>query len=314
MPHDVDGETPAPPIRVLILGTGLIGASLGLALRTLGPTCNVTILGWDPNPTELAHALATGAIHEALPSREAVLTAGLADVYVLATPVLPILDWMHVLAPVVHPAALVTEVGSTKGDIVRLAAGLYNGPGQPAFLPSHPMAGKESGGAALAEAGLFAGATWLFTPLTPEPTPLARQWRGWIEALGTHTIDIDAREHDRICAWVSHLPQMLSTALSALLQETFAADPRGRALVAAIGGRALRETTRLGASPYSMWRDIALTNTAPIAATLFALEQGLAHLRENLRTPELGAEFRTANRFREQGIGPTPSPATANEA
>ncbi len=297
------------PTRVLILGTGLIGASLGLALRSLGPRCNAVILGWDTNPAELAQAVTAGAIDEALPSREAVLIPGVADIYILAMPVLPILDWMRGLAPIVHPDALVTDVGSTKEDIVRLAESLYNGPGQAAFLPSHPMAGKESGGAALAEPGLFTGATWLFTPLTHAPSPLAEQWRTWIEALGTHTVDMDAREHDRICAWVSHLPQMLSTALAALLEETFAADPRGRALVAAIGGRALRETTRLGASPYSMWRDIALTNTAPIAATLFALEQGLAHLRENLRTPELHAEFRAANRFRAQQTDPS-SPAT----
>jgi prephenate dehydrogenase len=70
------------------------------------------------------------------------------------------------------------------------------------------------------------------------------------------------------------------------------------AAVRAIGGRALRETTRLGASPYSMWRDVAMTNTAAIAATLSALEQRLAHVRENLRTPELRDEFATANRFR----------------
>jgi len=91
---------------------------------------------------------------------------------------------------------------------------------------------------------------------------------------------------------------MLSTALAALLEETFGADAKGREEIAAIGGRALRETTRLGASPYSMWRDIALSNTEPIAATLQALEQRLAHLRENLRTPELKEEFRLANEFR----------------
>jgi prephenate dehydrogenase len=91
---------------------------------------------------------------------------------------------------------------------------------------------------------------------------------------------------------------MLSTALAALLEETFGSDATGREEVAAIGGRALRETTRLGASPYSMWRDIALSNTEPIAQTLHALEQRLAHLRENLRTPELKEEFRVANEFR----------------
>jgi prephenate dehydrogenase len=94
---------------------------------------------------------------------------------------------------------------------------------------------------------------------------------------------------------------MVSTAMSALLEESFAADAEGMAAVQAIGGRALREMTRLGASPYSMWRDVALTNTEAMAATLLALEQRLQHIRENLRTPELREEFAAANRFRKQG-------------
>jgi prephenate dehydrogenase len=118
---------------------------------------------------------------------------------------------------------------------------------------------------------------------------------------GAHVIDMDAARHDEICAWVSHLPQMLSTALAALLEETFGSDAAAREEIAAIGGRALRETTRLGASPYSMWRDVAMTNTEPIAAALHALEQQLAHVRENLRTPELKEEFRLANKFRARG-------------
>jgi prephenate dehydrogenase len=113
-------------------------------------------------------------------------------------------------------------------------------------------------------------------------------------------MDLDPSRHDEICAWVSHLPQMLSTALAALLEETFAGDPVRRDEISAIGGRALRETTRLGASPYNMWRDIALSNTGPIAQTLHALEQRLAHVRENLRTPELKEEFRLANEFRKR--------------
>ncbi len=285
--------------RVLIIGTGLIGASLGLALKAMGDAFAGTVLGWDVNPAELAEALAIGAIDQALPSREAVFAPeNAADVYVLAVPVLPILDWMRQLASAISCTALVTDVGSTKREIVRLAATLYNGPGQPTFLPSHPMAGKEAGGAALAEAGLFRQAAWLFTPLVGSDAAMARQWRSWIEAMAGHTHELEAEAHDRLCAWVSHLPQMLSTALASLLEETFAGDPHGRALVEAIGGRALRETTRLGASPYSMWRDIAMTNTEPIAATLFALEQKLAHMRESLRAPALRDEFAEANRFR----------------
>ena len=283
-------------LRVLIIGTGLIGASLGLALRGLGSGFDGTILGWDLNPAELAEALRRGALDEILPSREAVLRPRAADVYVLAVPVLPILDWMEQLASVTGPGQLITDVGSTKRDIVRLAQKLYRA-GEAEFLPSHPMAGKEAGGAALAEATLFRGGTWLFTPLAEPESALAKRWRALIDATGAHTLDIAEEEHDRVCAWVSHLPQMLSTALSAVLQETFAEDASGRAQMEAIGGRALRETTRLGASPYSMWRDVAMTNTEPLAATLLALEQRLQHIRENLRTPELREEFRLANAF-----------------
>ncbi len=288
--------------RVAIVGTGLIGASLGLALKASGFAGQIA--GWDASAEELAIALRLGAIDLALPNAEAVLAPGLADVYVLATPVLPVLDWMQRLAPVLGEAQLVTDVGSTKMEICTLAEKLFNRSGRPRFLPGHPMAGKESGGAALAEASLFQGATWLFTPcsglFTPavEGSPLEAEWRTLVASFGAQVRDLDPQQHDEVCAWVSHLPQMVSTALAALLEDTFSHDPEGMAAVQAIGGRALRETTRLGASPYSMWRDVALTNTEPIAQTLHALEQRLAHIRENLRTPELREEFATANRFR----------------
>jgi prephenate dehydrogenase len=194
----------------------------------------------------------------------------------------------------------VTDVGSTKGEIVEQARRLYNGPRQARFLPGHPMAGKESGGAALAEAGLFRDAAWLFTPVDDQRTEIEREWIGLVKGFEARVMEMDAVRHDEVCAWVSHLPQMLSTALSALLEETFAGDAEGMAAVQAIGGRALRETTRLGSSPYSMWRDVAMTNAEPIAKAIEALEQRLQHVRENLRTPELREEFRVANRFREK--------------
>jgi prephenate dehydrogenase len=282
--------------RVVIVGTGLIGASVGLALKAGGFAGHIS--GWDANATELWEALRVGAIDEALAGREAVLAAD-ADVYVLATPVLPIMDWMQALSPVLK-RGLVTDVGSTKREIAELAEKLFGGDGHAAFLPGHPMAGKESGGAALAEAGLFNGATWLFTPVADEGE-LEAEWRALVAGFGAVVRDLDPKQHDEVCAWVSHLPQMLSTALAALLEDKFSHDAAGMAAVQAIGGRGLRETTRLGSSPYSMWRDVALTNTEPIAATLLALEQRLTHLRENLRTPELRDEFATANRFRAKG-------------
>src|ERR1019366_5705097 len=102
-----------------------------------------------------------------------------------------------------------------------------------------------------AEATLFQNAMWLFTP-APEaqPSALETEWRDWVAKFGARIMDLDPVRHDEICAWVSHLPQMLSTALAALLEDTFANDSTRSEEIAAIGGRALRETTRLGASPY----------------------------------------------------------------
>ncbi len=154
------------------------------------------------------------------------------------------------------------------------------------------MAGKEVSGAANADPQLFSNAVWLFTEFADHP--LAAEWRSWVERIGCRTMDILAARHDEICAWVSHLPQFLSTALSAMLEDRFGDAPDVRA----IGGRALREMTRLGASPYSMWRDIAHANEAEIADALSSMEQRLAYLRENLKTPELRDEFERANHFR----------------
>ncbi len=281
--------------RVIIVGTGLIGVSTGLALRTAGFAGRID--GWDSSQLEMGAAIQMGAIDGRAGSREDALElARLANVIVLAVPVLAIKDWMRLLAPVVQAGQLITDVGSTKLEIVELAEQLFADEKAAIFLPGHPMAGKESGGALLAESGLFEGAMWLFTPVRSEMTPIEKEWRGWVGCFGSRTLDMDARKHDELCAWVSHLPQMLSTALSALLEEKFGDAPE----IAAIGGRALKETTRLGASPYSMWRDVALTNTEPVANTLLALEQRLQHVRENLRTPELREEFALANKFRQR--------------
>ncbi len=278
--------------RLTILGTGLIGSSVGLALRE--QEFAGIISGWDKDPAELAIALSRGAIDQAV--EDPVAAAVGSDVILLAGPVFSILEWTGQLGPLLSAHQLVTDVGSVKGAVSDRALLSFGGPGRPALLPGHPMAGKEVHGAAHAEAALFQGAVWLFTPLpavssTPE---LEAEWRDWVVKFGCRTLDLDAARHDELCAWVSHLPQFVSTAMSAMLEDKFAGDEDMRA----IGGRALREMTRLGASPYSMWRDVAHTNTEAVAATLLALEQRLTHLREHLRTPELREEFELANRFR----------------
>jgi prephenate dehydrogenase len=281
--------------RITIIGTGLIGASIGLALRAAGFEGDIN--GVDANRQEYLGALKRGAINEEQFGQDGErIGVRDADLIILAVPVLAIKDWMKKLAPMLGPHQLVTDVGSTKLEIAEMAADLFNKPTTARFLPGHPMAGKESGGAKLAEAFLFVRAMWLFTPIVKDVSPLEAEWREWVGKFGARTLDLDAGRHDELCAWVSHLPQMLSTALAALLEHKFGDAPE----IAEIGGRALRETTRLGASPYSMWRDVAMTNTEAIADTLLALEQRLAHVRENLRTPELRDEFAQANKFRER--------------
>jgi prephenate dehydrogenase len=223
------------------------------------------------------------------------------QVVLLAVPIYATLDFMAQLSNALTPNHLVTDVGSTKRMIAESAAQLFNSPNRPAFLPGHPMAGKERGGAALGDANLFRGAVWLFTDSaaarrTPEAIALIQSWREWVVAMGARTIDLDPARHDELVAWVSHMPQFVSTAMSALLEEEVGNAPE----LKDVGGRALREMTRLGSSPYSMWRDIAHTNTEAIEHALHALEQRLAHLRENLRTPELRSEFEQANRFRRE--------------
>src|ERR1700727_1576782 len=163
--------------RVFIIGTGLIGASTGLALRAAG--FGGRIDGWDASQLEMASAVQMGAIDGRAASRENALElARLANVIVLAVPVLAIKDWMKQLAPVLRTGQLVTDVGSTKLEIVELAQQLFPEKKAANFLPGHPMAGKESGGALLAEAGLFDGAMWLFTPTTTEMTAMEKEWRG----------------------------------------------------------------------------------------------------------------------------------------
>jgi prephenate dehydrogenase len=240
-----------------------------------------------------------GALHSIV--SDALQAARESQVVVLAVPIHSTLDYMEQLSKVLGPEHLVTDVGSTKRQITAAATRLFNTPERAGFLPGHPMAGKERGGAALGDADLFRGAVWLFTDdpawkRSAESAALANGWREWVVAMGSRTIDLDPVRHDELVAWVSHLPQFVATALSALLQEEVGDAPE----LKDVGGRGLREMTRLGASPFSMWRDIAHTNTEAVQAALMALEQRLAHIRENLKTPELRDEFEKANRFRRE--------------
>jgi len=283
--------------RVAILGTGLLGTSVGLALRGAG--FKGSIAGWNRGAEGAQIALTSGAIDSI--AADPISAAREADVTILSVPIYATLDLMAQITMHMGGDHLVTDVGSTKIQITKAGTEYFNQVGCAAFLPGHPMAGKERGGAELGDAHLFRGAAWLFTDApgavrTPRGEELIGNWRAWVAEMGSKVIDLDAARHDELVAWVSHLPQFTATALSALLESEVGDAPE----LKDVGGRALREMTRLGASPFSMWRDIAHTNTEAIAAALEALEQSLAHIRENLRTPALRDEFEKANRFRRE--------------
>jgi prephenate dehydrogenase len=215
---------------------------------------------------------------------------------VLATPVLAIVDLIQRVGPALPRHALLTDVGSTKTLVVECAKKVLGKNAAHCFLAGHPMAGKEVSGVEFADADLFHKAVWFVTPLESQNMQqgLIGEYLGWIDHIGARVAMLPAEEHDRLCAWISHVPQMISTALAAALVEEFGED----APLLAAGGRALQEMTRISASPYSMWRDVAISNKKNLADALWKVEQRLAHIRENLATRELVQEFDQAHALR----------------
>jgi prephenate dehydrogenase len=276
--------------QVTIIGTGLIGGSLGLALKKRRLAGR--IVGCDRAPV-LERARDCGAIDAGIVNPADAVRGS--NLVVLATPVLAILDQIDRLGPSLPPRTLVTDVGSTKAEVVKRAAKSFGRAGGQRFLAGHPMAGKEQAGVDYADANLFEGAAWLFTPLPRQNihAGLCGEFVQSVERLGAKVAILDPADHDRFCAWISHLPQMISTALAAALVEELGED----APVLDIGGRALREMTRISGSPYSMWRDIAITNRDNLGRALLKLEQRLAHIRENLDTRQLAEEFECAHQL-----------------
>lgn len=214
---------------------------------------------------------------------------GGSGVIVLALPVAAIIDSLARVAEVMSETSLVTDVGSTKREICAAAERVWGAEAGNRFLPGHPMAGKAAGGVEHADAGLFVNAPWIFTPLQ-EPSGPAAGFIAGVQAIGAHPVRCSAEEHDRVCAYVSHLPQMMAIGLANVVDEMTEAGLEPNRFA----GAGLRSMTRLAASPYAMWRDIALTNADNLADALLQMEQKLAHIRENLKSPELRAEFEKA--------------------
>jgi len=280
------------PIRqITIIGTGLIGGSLGLALRK--KKFAGRIVGCDRQGT-LERARMRGAIDDGTANPGDAVRGS--QVVVLATPVLAIVDLIERLGPVLPAKALLTDVGSTKAAIVERAVTVFGRNAGKRFLAGHPMAGKELSGVDYADADLFQNAVWFLTPLPGQSLHegLLAEYAGWIDHIGARIAMLPAEEHDRLCAWISHVPQMISTALAAALVEEFGAE----APLLPAGGRALQEMTRISASPYSMWRDVAISNKKNLEDALWKVEQRMAHIRENLATRQLAEEFEQAHQLR----------------
>lgn len=281
--------------QITIIGNGLIGGSLGLALRK--NKFAGKIIGCD-RESILEKARGRGAIDSGS-SNPADAVRG-SQVVILATPVMAILDLIERLGPSLSAKTLLTDVGSTKVAVTDRAMKVFGKDAGKRFLAGHPMAGKELSGVDFADPDLFQKAVWFFTPLPGQNlnSSLAAEFVGWIDQIGSRVAMLPADEHDRLCAWISHVPQMISTALAAALVEEFGDE----APLLPAGGRALQEMTRISASPYSMWRDIAISNKKNLGDALWKVEQRLAHIRENLDTRQLADEFEQAHALRKAPV------------
>src|SRR5229473_2433155 len=277
--------------QITIIGTGLMGGSFGLALKKRGFTGQ--IVGCDRAPV-LKRARDKGAIDGAHTDPAAAVQGS--QLVLLAVPVGAIIELIGRLGPSLPARTLLTDVGSTKSEILARASAIFGKHTGRRFLAGHPMAGKEQAGVDASDPDLFQGAVWFVTPAPGQKVfeGLSGEFLGWVEKIGAGVASMNADAHDQLCSWISHLPQFISTALAATLVDEYGED----APLLETGGRALREMTRISASPYSMWRDVALTNKKNLQKALLKLEQRLAHLRENLGTRELAMEFERAHRLK----------------
>lgn len=250
--------------RVAILGLGLMGGSLALALKG---HCRA-VLAYDPDPTTLALASTRQIVDFASPDLAAILPQ--ADLVVLAAPVRATLDLIRQL-PSVHPGtAVILDLASTKVEVCRAFEEL---PSRFDPIGGHPMCGKETAGLANAETGLFQGAAFALTPLdqtTPQARSLAVQV---VEAIGARPVWLDAATHDRWAAATSHMPYLLAVAL------TLATQPDVKPLV----GPGFRSTSRLASSSARMMADILHTNRENVLAALALFRGELEQIQAALQ-------------------------------
>jgi prephenate dehydrogenase len=277
--------------RISIVGLGLIGGSWGLALKARG--VKARRVGCD-RPEVLERALAAGVVDEG--TADARTAARDADLVILATPVGAILDLLSQLKGEVSPRALVTDAGSTKRLICQRAREHFGD--EPLFLGGHPLAGKERSGLENADAKLFENARYVLTPLSPDHLTDARvkAFSSLLEAVGARPFVTEASTHDRAMAFLSHLPQLVSTGLSSMIAEQSVED----FLPVELAASGFRDVTRLAESPYNLWRDICLTNIENIQSALESLIDKLETMKLHLSDRELERDFKQALKLRER--------------
>ena len=277
--------------RITIIGLGLIGGSWGLALKERG--VKARRVGAD-RPEVLERALAAGVVDEG--SADPMAAVRGADLIILATPVGMILDLLPQLKGVASPRALITDVGSTKRLICQRAREIFGD--APLFLGGHPLAGKERSGLKHASTALFDGARYVLTPLLPNhlADERVKAFSALVEKLGAKPFVTEASTHDRAMAFLSHLPQLVSTGLASMIAEQGAED----FLPLELAASGFRDVSRLAESPYNLWRDICLTNIENIQSALESLIEKLEAMKLHLSDRELERDFRQALKLREK--------------
>jgi prephenate dehydrogenase len=275
-----------PPIfsRIGIIGLGLIGGSIALRARELWPAALVIAVD---NKDVLEEAMRRHAIDVAA---DDLIVLAEADLVVLAAPVKQNIALLAELDDNVRVPAVVTDTGSTKREIVAAARDL---PPRFTFVGGHPLAGAAQGGLEHARPDLFEGRPWLLTPPARSENPALARLTDFVTALGAQPRILDPRAHDRMLAFLSHLPQLTASALMQVVGG--AVGEEGLALA----GRGLADTTRLASSPPGIWQDIAGTNADEIGPALDALIALLHELRRDLADGDRLAEvFTDAARWR----------------
>ena len=256
--------------RVALVGTGLLGTSIGLAALRSGDE----VRGVDTDPTNAAIAADRLGCRVGTDPDGAF---GWASLIVVATPVASIVDAVVRALDGSSEATIVTDVASVKTSIVRDVRSRVADPAMRArFIPGHPMAGTERTGPAAAAAGLLDGATWVLTPDDGVPEERVSRLDAWLRRLGAHPFRLPVARHDRLVATVSHLPQLASTALMDLAVRRESGEPD--ALVLAAGG--FRDLTRLAASNPRLWAEILTANGDEVVAAIDAFVAHLERIRD----------------------------------